>query len=119
MTTLWTARLWTRHCFRQLWRGSTHHTALEIMRSSLGPTVGREIAQDLRAHIAWLDNALTASDVDETAQPRDRKRLLASMCEAIAHIEDWAERHGIEACGTLVEDSAERTWLARRNRPRP
>ncbi len=84
------------------------HMAIEIMRSSLGPTVGPAFAEDLRAHIAWLYNALSAPDVDKTAQPCDRDRLLASMCEAIAHIEDWAERHGIEACGTLLEDAAAR-----------
>ena len=78
-----------------------------------GPAGGLAFAENLRGHIVWLYNALPApgdgrSDVTTQLQmpPDECDRLRLSMCEAIAHIEDWAERHGIDACGTQLENVA-------------
>ena len=80
--------------------------AMKMLRWSLGQTVGAAFAANLRVHIACLYNVLSDADVDEPARTQDHDRLRASMCEAIAHIEAWTERHGIKVCGTLVEDAA-------------
>ncbi len=48
------------------------------------------------------------SDVTTQPQmpPEEYDRLRLCMCEAIAHIEDWAKRHGIDACDTQLENVA-------------
>ncbi len=89
--------------------------AMDMLRRVLvtGPGGGHTFAEDLRGHVVWLYNALPApgdgrSDVTTQLQmpPEECHRLRLSMCEAIAHIEDWAERHGIDACGKQIENVA-------------
>ncbi len=82
--------------------------AMDMMRSRLGPAVGPAFAEDLRTTVAWLYNALSDPDAGDLMPAHERARLRGSMCEAITHIEDWAERHGTEACGTPFEDAAAR-----------
>ena len=82
--------------------------ALNMLRSSFGPVVSPAFSEDLRAHVAWLYNALSAADAASLEHLGDHDRLRASTCEAIAHIEQWAERHGRDACGTAFEDAAAR-----------